>query len=326
MIYYFEASSLPTMEQIDAVARLTPYTPFNTPFYAAARAAMGERPCLLELRAGSNIISGCLGFLRGGFLSRCLQIVTAPRPSEPEGFWNGIREFCQKQGVWELSIQSFCSDATVIPSMPGELTRRSRCEYVIDLTSADPFGRISTNHRRNINRARKADLIIKRTRETKASQVHLKLIHASIQRRKDRGEDLAIPRDTRYFEALLRCGAAELFHATNREKVFSPILIVRSSSSAYYQSAGTSPEGMSMGTSPFLISEVARILRDEGLRLFNLGGADPTDQGLRRFKAGFGAREVILEAATFSMVGPIKRKLRTGMKRIRQGLRCLLQN
>jgi lipid II:glycine glycyltransferase (peptidoglycan interpeptide bridge formation enzyme) len=227
-----------------------------------------------------------------------------------------VRNFCQEQGVWELGVQSFCSDATDIPSLPGELNRRTRYEYVIDLTSPELFRRMSQNHRRNINRARKAGLVVHRTREAKAAQAHLALMQASMQRRKNRGEDVPLPDDTRFFEALLRAEAAELFQATAQEQVFSSIMIIKSCSSAYYQSAGTLPAGMTMGASAFLIAEVARILQQEELCLFNLGGAGVDEQGLRRFKQGFGSREVRLETARFSMVSPIKRKFQHAAKRL----------
>ncbi len=263
------------------------------------------------------MISGCLGLLQGGFLSRRLKIITTLRPPKPELFWDGVRDFCREQGVWELDVQSFGSDATDIPLLPGELNRRTRYEYVIDLTSPDLFSLMSKNHRRNINRARKTGLVVQRTREAKATQAHITLMQASMQRRKNRGEDISIPNDTQLFEAMLGSGAAELFQVTDQDKVFSSIMIVRSCSSAYYQSAGTLPEGMTMGASTFLVSEVARILKEEDVRLFNLGGAGLDEQGLRRFKKGFGVREVMLEAARFSMVSPIKRKLQKAAKLIR---------
>ena len=187
-----------------------------------------------------------------GFLSRRLEILTTPRPSKPALFWDGVRNFCQKHCVWELRVQSFGSDATDIPLLPGELSRRTRYEYVIDLTSPNLFSLMSKNHRRNVNRARKTGLVVQRTREAKATQAHLTLMQASMQRRKDRGEEVPVPNDIRFFEALLGAGAAELFQATDQGKVCSSIMIVKSCSSAYYQSAGTSPEGMIIGASTFL--------------------------------------------------------------------------
>jgi hypothetical protein len=54
----------------------------------------------------------------------------------------------------------------------------------------------------------------------------------------------------------------------------------QSSTGAYYQSVGTPPEGLKLGASPFLISQVAGILRQEGVQIFNLGGAGEDNPGL----------------------------------------------
>ena len=126
-------------------------------------------------------------------------------------------------------------------------------------------------------------------------------------------------------KTLLECGSGELFQATLADEVLSSILIVRASAGAYYQSAGTSPEGMESGTSHFLINSVEERLREAGLRTFNLGGA-PQGSTLARFKAGFGARAVPLIAVTLD-VGPTwRRKLTTLVELARQTPRRFRQS
>ena len=56
---------------------------------------------------------------------------------------------------------------------------------------------------------------------------------------------------------------------------------------------------------------------DEGLELFNLGGADATEEGLARFKAGFGARPLDLEAARFDLATPLRRGLLAARRLLR---------
>jgi GNAT superfamily N-acetyltransferase len=87
------------------------------------------------------------------------------------------------------------------------------------------------------------------------------------------------------------------------------VLLLRAATSGYYQSAGTSPEGMAIGASQFLIHAVAQALRAEGASTFNLGGADD-GSSLARFKAGFGARCIALPSAQ-CYVGPRWRRLAT---------------
>lgn len=135
-------------------------------------------------------------------------------------------------------------------------------------------------------------------------------------RRKNRGEEVSSPRYSPLWEALLMHGAAELFQSTDGGKVVGSMLIVSSRCSAYYQTGGTSLEGMAKGAASFLTIEVARALREDGLRTFNLGGADLDNPGLCRFKAGFGASEVLLEAVSVSTISPAARKLRMAMSRL----------
>lgn len=311
MNVYFEANCSPTKSQIDDLARATPSTPFNTSAYAAA--VVGAEPCTLLLLSDDKILSGCLGFVRTGRWYRTLQIVTAP-PLEQAIFWNGVMDFCISQRVWDLNVQSFASRETNIPSLPGEMKRRLRCEFLLDLTRDDPLNQMSTGHRRNVRRAVKAGLQVDCTREPEAAKVHHALMQASMRRRQKRGEDVSAPENSTFSEALVRSGAGELYQVTDNGDVLSSIMILRSAECAYYHSAGTSPHGMKVGASIFLISQVASILQAEGVSLFNLGGASHAEHGLQRFKKSFGSDMLTLEAATFSLVSPVKRKVRTAVK------------
>jgi lipid II:glycine glycyltransferase (peptidoglycan interpeptide bridge formation enzyme) len=137
---------------------------------------------------------------------------------------------------------------------------------------------------------------------------------ASLERRAKRGEEVEISQQHAWLLALLTSRSGELFQAVHGGKVLSSILILRSSQGAYYQSAGTLPEGMKLGASPFLVSRVAAILKEEGARVFNLGGAGTDNPGLRRFKAGFGTREVALQAASFCPKSMIERKVYSALR------------
>ncbi len=126
-------------------------------------------------------------------------------------------------------------------------------------------------------------------------------------RRAERGEDVSVHHNEARPLALLNSGLGELFQATYRDRVLSSMLILRSRQGAYWQSAGTLPEGLKLGASPFLLSRVAAILKSEGAHVFNLGGATDDNLGLRSFKAGFGAREVALQAASFCPRSSVER-------------------
>jgi hypothetical protein len=315
---YFEVICRPTRAHIDIIEQLNPHSPFNTAAYAAACSEMRVMPYVFALKARSTTVSGCLGFLQRGRISRRLEIVSAPRISEPDIFWDGVFDFCRKQRVWDLDIETYASDVTGIPSLPGEVSRRKRCEFVLDLERPELAAGFSGSHRRNIKRAQKAGLFIRRTRDQKACHEHLSLIKASMDRRKARGEDTEMPETTHFFKAMLKTGAAELFQAADGERVVSSMMVVRSTYSAYDQTSGNSPDGLRMGASTYLISEVAAILKKEGVRLFNLGGAGDHEPGLQEFKTGFGIRRMFSEAASFSLASPFRLKLRAAARLMRK--------
>jgi hypothetical protein len=77
MTLSFSAVVRPPRHVIGSLAALDPATLFYTPAYAAARAAVGEVPCVFVLEGGTGMVAGCLGFLRGNFLMRTLEISSA---------------------------------------------------------------------------------------------------------------------------------------------------------------------------------------------------------------------------------------------------------
>ena len=122
--------------------------------------------------------------------------------------------------------------------------------------------------------------------------------------------------------ALLASGSGEIFLMVRGEQVTSSGLVLRSRKGAYYQSAGNSPNGLKLGSSACLISQIAGTLQQEGICLFNVGGTGADNPGLRRFKSGFGAREIELQAASFCPKSVVERKvhgvLRVSWRWIRQ--------
>ena len=318
----FRSMPTPPAPVIEQVAASDPTNPFYTPEYASACQSLGEQSCFIGLCRGEEVVSACIGFLSGSFLHRSLTIHSLPSISSPQIFWRGLLELCRELKVWRLQVDTYASPAGDIPRLPGELMRRTRKEHVLDLEQEVVLDGVSSQHRRNISRAVKAGLSVHRTREASACAQHLKLMNASLERRAKRGEEVARSEQHTRSLALLASRSGELFQAVDGERVLSSILILRSSRGAYYQTAGTLPEGMKLGASPFLVSRVAAILKQEGARVFNLGGATAENPGLHRFKAGFGTREVELEAASFCPKSVVERNvhnaLRAGLAWIKQ--------
>lgn len=286
-------------EQCSEIAALDPYNPFYTPEYAKAREATGSEAWLLWLTEKKQVTSGCLAFMRSGRLNRSLEIPSLPAAGIAEEFWKGLLELCRKDRVSELVAQSFASSSAAIPAIPGTVNRRVREEYILDIGEPKGWAEISSNHKRNIQKAKKAGILIEQDVSGAACEQHARLQDASMERRMGRGEQVQADAQVQVFKALVDHRAGELFRATQDGKVLSSILILRAKRGAYYHSAGTNAEGMALGASHLLIFQVAERLRAEGLARFNLGSAGGDNPGLERFKKGFGTRTVGLEAAEF---------------------------
>jgi len=317
----FRSRLEPPAPLIEEVGACDLTNPFHTWEYVNASGSVGEQACLLGLYQDDRLVSGCLGFMSGAFLRYSLAIPSLPAISNPEIFWPGLLDFCHESKIWRLQIDTFASPAGEIPQLPGELERRARCEFVIDLDQAEVSDGLSSQHRRNVSRAIKAGISVRRTRDAAACSEHLEMMGASMERRASRGEEIEKDNDSRT-RALLSNGAGELFQAVHEEKIVSSVLVLRAAMGAYYHTAGTSPDGMKMGASPFLLMRTAEALKREGCLVFNLGGAASENPGLQRFKSGFGARQVALEAASFCPRSEVERKvhntLRMGWEWIRQ--------
>jgi hypothetical protein len=104
-------------------------------------------------------------------------------------------------------------------------------------------------------------------------------------------------------------GACVLYQAMLGNDVVSSMTVARSRLGRYLHTSGTSPAGMSVGASHFLIYEIARSAQAEGANRFNLGGARDRDCGLAKFKEHFGAECIELESADFFVGNAVDRVL-----------------
>jgi hypothetical protein len=253
--------------------------------------------------------NGCLAFLRSGRINRSLEIPSVPCLTSEDAFWTHLVGFCRQEGVTQLSVESFASSTAVIPSLRGETGRRARTEYVLDLSKPDLWSEMTTNHRRNFQKAQKAGVVVERSASPHFCQDHARLQAISMERRVNRGEHVGTDVQMRTSTSLLEHHAAEMFRATLEGEVLSSILVLRSALGAYYHSAGTSRDGMAIGASHLLIKRVVEALHDEGIERFNLGGAEASNPGLERFKKGFGPQPVHLAAAQFYFGNRIQKSL-----------------
>ena len=274
---------------ITTLERLQPTNPFATTAFFESRRRLGFSTWVIGLgHPVYGLESGCGAFLRRGKLHSTLELISLPNLGAESVFWNGVSDFCSKHGVTRVELGTFASPyGTDPPCLGSRYVRSNRCEFVLDL-SGDLERMLSTNHRRNVRKAQKSRLIVNRTLSPEAAFMHHKLMLQSLQRRRFRGEYVAQDGPSPEIAALLEAGAGELFQAVKEGDVLSSVLVLHAEKGSYYQSAGTSPEGMDVGASQFLIHRIAMELKGQGAHVFNLGGADE-ESTLARFKEGFGA-------------------------------------
>lgn len=306
------------------LAQLGAANPFCTVEYGRAMQTLGREVWIVGLQSGPCGVDGALGCVRKGRLSIELEFPSLPVIARDIRFWEVVDRLCQRAGVTDIIAGSFNSTPFELPTLRGEVSRHTRQEFVLGLRGSDPASLLGSNHKRNVKKAQKAGVTIRRTRERlEWLSDHTVLMSHSAQRRIARGESISMGADTKPYRALMENEAAELFQAVLGTNVLSSVLVLLSARTGYYQSAGSSPDGMSIGASHFLIDGIAGILKEEGRDTFNLGGA-AEGSSLARFKLGFGSETIVLPAAT-CYVGPIwKRKLQSAIRLIRSDRKRLV--
>jgi Acetyltransferase (GNAT) domain len=306
-----QAYQAASADKWELLQEFSPNNPFLTPEYALARQRVGDSPVILE--QGTDL---CLAFLRRGRVTSSLEVTSLPfAPSS--AFLSGLVEFCKDRRIYEAALQSFGSQALSIPRLPREIERRARTEFVMDLTVPASQWKIGDTHRRHIRRAEKGSVSIRSVR-AEGLQDHLAMCRQSMSRREGRGEEVVSVADSPEVPSLVLNGAGDLFQAVRDGIVLSSMLVIRSRTGAYYHSAGTSPEGMEIGASHFLVHSVARSLQEGGGKIFNLGGAQLDNPGLRAFKSRFGTVPVETDAVRAVLCGAVHRSFVEACRAVRK--------
>jgi hypothetical protein len=324
----FLAVNVIARELAAAMMRLAPTNPFRTRPYAEAMHANGQQAWLLGTKRGGELVAGCYGFLASGHLNRCLWIPSLPHLPSDDVFWDGLMRFCSSHRIHCLELNNSFSPGAHIPSLPGEVKRHGQCECMLDLGDPEWERKLARKHRQNIKRALETGVTLRRNAGADACREHVRLMAMSMERRRKRGEAVSAPGVERQWSLCFQFtqkGAGELFQAVAGSEVLSSAVVLRAAEGAYYESAGASPEGMKCGASHFLIYSIARVLREESVRTFNLASAEVSNPGLRLFKLRFGATPVSLESATFYLGSNLRRRLTTAAHSLRQSGSALLR-
>jgi len=318
--------ALPARENVVAeLSALAPANAFATASYFEARRRTGAATWVLaQQEADGSLARGCGAFVVRRGASRKLEILSLPAVDPGSPLWGDLWDFCRRHFITKVELGTFASPEGVLIPEFGACTQRPRCEFVVDL-ALDIDAQIDRRHKSHIRKAQHAGLEVRRTRSTDAIEAHRAMIGASMDRRRDRGEDVPTVGPPREFAVLLQTGAGEIYQAFCGSDVVSSGLVLRAPEGAYFHSRGTSPEGMAIGASHLVMYDIIAQLKADGLSVFNIGGADE-GSGLERFKKRFGASPVHLSSAT-CYVGPSWGRAATrSMERIRMSGRQVLRS
>jgi hypothetical protein len=302
---YFQVEPDPAV--LRAISELEPENALLTPAYAEFRSRQGDTPVAILAHADGERVGFTAFIVPAGRYHR-LDIESVPDVAAEHPIWQEILAFCSSRRVIRIRVDSFGSTGATIPALGREVYRRARLEYVLDLHDGVSPAGFSTNHRRNLRRAQDSGIEVAEYADPASIEGHTALIDLSKERRRERGENIYRGMSIQGFRDIIETRAGILFQAGKPgEATLSSLLVLLSERGAYYHSAGTSPDGMSLGASQFLVASVAERLGLRGVLKFNLGGASDDQPGLARFKAGFGTRINELEAACFDNVTGLSR-------------------
>lgn len=252
----------------------------------------GAQAWIFSLLAEGRCVGAAVASLQRGRMRSSLNLTLTAELPDRDAFWDGVMAFVRQHDITNLWVESvgFPAPAESLPEMAGEHHRFSDVKlYVVDLERDDPFSAFSHGTKSTIKKARKnaAEVVVLPPFEAVAR--HCDLIEASLARRAQRGEQIKNKDYTDYVNSLLEKGAGRLYQAAIGGAVVSSKFVFFLGDAAFWDSSGTSPEGMRLGASQFLMFEMMQLLRADGLRVLNLDVASVGAGGLGAYKAGFGA-------------------------------------
>lgn len=308
--------------RLGQLADRNPENPFVTSAFVRGQSLLGFTPYLLGLCTAEEMQTGCIGSLKKGRMTSSFDIRLLPDVAADSMFWPGLIRACKAMRVWDLTVYTVTHRPDPIPLLGPVTSEETGTEFFLRLGEKPDASSLGSNHRRNLVKAEKSGLAMRRTSSPDAITTHVLLMNLSMERRHERGEEVAVNIRQIYYRQMLSSGAGEFFQAVHSDgSVLSSIFLLRSAAGSYYQSAGTSPQGMKLGASPFLIWRTAELLRHEGVTCFSLGGTPPDNTGLLRFKSSFGGEAVPFQTRTYSLAHPFLLRLRQLLREVRRHIR-----
>jgi hypothetical protein len=271
------------------------------PEFLAQTCPQGHRFIVFMVRQDAVIKSINVGTYRGEIVRSWLYFPSFPRcydqSEQALALLNtGIRRFCRSKGVVRVMQNSFEAQQNHLPSHDLIIDSKQRSEYYIDLMPCleSLFSSFSTSHKRNIKKAQKQQLQVRRSTSSQTLENHFLACSETAKRRAQRNE--SVPSVNKpLIEKLLASDHAFILQIFDQDEIISSIFVVTTKQRAFYFSGGTTPKGTKIGAFHYLLWLTITELKNRNITSLSLGGTNQeTPPGLIRFKLGFNAQQVVL--------------------------------
>lgn len=276
----FELFLFDTIEKhAEKIRKDTPEKPFfenSSSWFLSCQKQTNDYFILFERNNPSILL---IGFISYGWLRRGLTLISNKPIENTKQIWKFIFDFADRNAIASISIEAY-GNKTENWKIPEDgngwkclKEMNSEC-YVIDLRKKSG---LSKNHKRNIKKAKKINCEIIEPSAKSNSDVAIslsRLCTISYARHSDRGETIQSPRFLKNITQLLKNQYSRVFQAKCDNKIMASNLIIQIGDSAYYDSGGTTSEGMNNGVSYYLMSRIIEVLQKCGIVFFSLGVAN----------------------------------------------------
>jgi hypothetical protein len=174
------------------------------------------------------------------------------------------------------------------PAFSDRYERRKLVTHIVDLNAETKY---AANTRRNVNRSRDAGLeLVDLTIGREAEVLELLHEHVAVKQKKRKLDD-------DFYRALLQLtsfdGANIVFAGAEADgRPLACHVYFRSQTDCFYFDGFASDEGMKKLANYYIVDRMIDHCRGQGIKRLNLGASPGGDQGLIRFKEGWGAEAV----------------------------------
>jgi len=220
-------------------------------------------------------------------------LARTPDPERAPALWQGFVEafhrFCQAQGIVAefARLHPFLDNQAPLQKL-GEPVVENGSIVAVDLTQSEEavWRGFNRGNRSNINKAKRAGLVVEEREDEAAWQTFLALYRETMERNQAR-EWYYFP--DRFFQELRQGLGSKLrlLCAVHEGRIVAAATYLCVGPVCHYFLAGSSREAFALRPNNLLMSQAIFWAREQGFRFFNLGGQHSPQDNLGRFKSAF---------------------------------------